>query len=339
MALIQIHCSYINKPPKIETITVTPDSLGTYDRAVLRCVASDGDNDPLNYRWKARYGTFVSGSKSDSAVWQAPSIPGLYYIRVVVSDDYDLDMDSIAIQVDQFFNMISIPPDSFTYGEGDTLKVMNQGFSIMKYEVTNQQYAKYLEEALTAGEIALSGSTLVGYYTGDENYGANYYTYIDLSDSASRISMVGPATFTIDPGYSFHPVVAVSWFGALAFADHYSLSLPTEQEWELAARGDRGYDYPWGDTDPTCEMTNYSGCRDDTQPVGRSSGVSPYGLYDMSGNVWEWTADWYNDSLFTRVRRGGGYNNFGDALKSWFRYHSDPTGYYEAVGFRCIKRE
>ncbi len=329
-------CQYINNPPVIEKISANPDRLKPYDQATLTCRASDADDDKLSYAWSTANGDFIGSSKKDSVIWQAPNIPGRYALKITVSDAYDSDVDSVIIIVSDAFNFISIPSGYVSYGEGDTAMVINYGFDIMKYEVTNAQYAKYLEEALSVGEISVSSDVVSGSYPGDSQYEASDYTFLDMQTTDCKINYVTNG-FVIDAGYENHPVVMVTWFGAYAFAAHYGLALPNEYEWEMAARHDKGYDYPWGNQNPDCDLANYYGCLDQTQPVGISTGTSQFGVYDMAGNVWEWTNSWYATESSNRVRRGGSFNNYGDHLKSWYRYYSDPTGTYTAVGFRCIR--
>ncbi len=103
-----------------------------------------------------------------------------------------------------------------------------------------------------------------------------------------------------------HPVTQVSWDDAVAFAQWVSqvtgrnVRLPTEAEWEKAARGTDGRIYPWGDIWDKTKLNSFEGGRGDTTQVGKYSpeGDSPYGAADMAGNVWEWTADWYGETEY-----------------------------------------
>jgi formylglycine-generating enzyme required for sulfatase activity len=133
-----------------------------------------------------------------------------------------------------------------------------------------------------------------------------------------------------------HPVVNVSWTEAMAYAKWAGKRLPTEEEWEKAARGTDGRLYPWGDQPPTSHLCNYGENVGGTSNVGDYSpqGDSPYGCADMAGNVWEWTASTFEEGS-AKVLRGGAWRT-SDALQTTDRNWSSPdivTGYY---GFRCV---
>jgi formylglycine-generating enzyme required for sulfatase activity len=161
--------------------------------------------------------------------------------------------------------------------------------------------------------------------------------------------------------YAPHPVTNVNWDYATDYCAWMGGRLPTEAEWEKAASWDDGTKtkrtFPWGET-IDCTYANYSGndngnvpCVGDTTPVGSyEGGKSPYGLYDMGGNVFEWVNDWYEyyqnspssnplgpDSGTFRVLRGGSWYYGDDLARSAFRNYFNPsyTGY--VVGFRCAR--
>jgi len=159
-------------------------------------------------------------------------------------------------------------------------------------------------------------------------------------------------------GFEDHPVLEVSWYGARAFSGWVGGRLPTEAEWEYAARaGGQNLKYPNGDT-LTHDDANFSGTggRDqwtETSPVG-SFAPNPLGLYDMAGNVWEWCADWFDaeyygtfnstarnpkgpDSGTQRVLRGGSWNVNPYYLRCANRSWNVPTSRLNYDGFRCVQ--
>ncbi len=258
----------------------------------------------------------------------------------------------IANDLQNNLEWINVPAGQYTYGQGDTVKTINYDFQIMKYQVTNQQYVDYLVEALLVGNITVTTNTVQGYYTGDPHWPAGNYEFLNLYDSDCRIDWNG-SSFSIVSGYEDHPVVEVTWFGSWGFAEHYGYRLPTEYEWEKAARGNTGWDYPWGDNIDG-SRANYWNSGDPfdngTTPVGYYDGSnhsgfqttdspSPFGAYDMVGNVWDWTDSFYGDSYANfRVQRGGSWYNINPYyLQSWVRICNDPPLSIYNRGFRCSR--
>jgi len=147
------------------------------------------------------------------------------------------------------------------------------------------------------------------------------------------------------------PIVNVSWDEAKAACERRGARLPTEAEWEFAARGTAGRKYPWGNSDPTCDKANISGCGGSTKRVGSlPAGATPEGVLDLAGNVWEWVADYYNpyvsgsqaDPVYAsasqyRVVRGGSFCLNAAFARSANRYRDEPSWLLDYLGFRCAR--
>jgi formylglycine-generating enzyme required for sulfatase activity len=251
--------------------------------------------------------------------------------------------------VDDFgVRMAWIPEGNFMMGseeggsdESPVHEVWLDAFAIDVYEVTNQLYAEFLNA--------------------EGNQEEGDVTWLDDGDEDARISRSG-GEWRPDSGYADHPVVEVSWYGARAYCKWRGARLPTEAEWEKAARGGlEGQQYPWGDQSPVCDEgasngAQFSSCDDDTVPVGSFS-PNGYGLYDMAGNVWEWVADWYASDYYDlresknpvgpssgdyRVLRGGSWlykpSYLPYSLRVAHRDYLSPDGAVnDYFGFRCAR--
>jgi len=230
-----------------------------------------------------------------------------------------------AIPASATTKMAAIPAGSFTlgYDKGMDDEKPPHPVDLPEYwmditEVTNAQFAAFAQAT--------------GYQTEAEK---------------SNASRIWRAEYTA--GKDDHPVVRVSWNDAIAYCQWAGKRLPTEAEWEKAARGPEGFVYPWGNTyDPAKANGRDSGLRT-TAPVGNyPQGVNPYGLYDMAGNVREWTADpgylpypgnnvsspYYGNSL--RVLRGGGWFDAAADLRTTRRNPTSPSAANWDIGFRCV---
>jgi len=159
---------------------------------------------------------------------------------------------------------------------------------------------------------------------------------------------------TVPEAFRDHPVVNVAWQDAETYCAWAGRRLPTEAEWERAARGMSGKRFPWGDTEPTRTLANYlNQWRDGAglEPVGsHPQGASPEGVHDLQGNVWEWVGDWYDAHYYEKgptrnpkgpiegarkVIRGSGWESEAPLLRSAHRLSSDPKNRNHSLGFRC----
>lgn len=236
--------------------------------------------------------------------------------------------------------MVAVPAGDFIMGsplglgsdyEAPPHKVTLDGFWIDRTEVTNAQYRAFV--------------------------GATGHRAPTTCDS-------GDPTYD-DEAKADHPVVCASWDDAEAYCEWAGGRLPTEAEWEKAARGTDERLYPWGNNldasrfnycDTNCEASQKDTGADDgyawTAPVGSyPTGASPYGALDMAGNVWEWVSDWYGLGYYARspelnpqgpvlgqyrVLRGGSWFGFSYNARTAFRAWGDPDQGDVVMGFRCV---
>ncbi len=193
-------------------------------------------------------------------------------------------------------------------------EVLLNAFSIDMYEVNNQEYMEYVEQTRAKN----------------------------------------PA-FMDDPNFNGarQPVVGVTWKQAKKYCEWRKKRLPTEAEWEKAARGKRPVRYPWGDQPPDSSRLNYNNEKQKTVPGGSyEAGKSDYGVYDLSGNVAEWVNDWHLPEYYVfspkanppgpdkgqyKVIRGGNWRNNAEDVRLTYRNATVPKLKANTVGFRCVK--
>jgi formylglycine-generating enzyme len=241
----------------------------------------------------------------------------------------------------QDFELVTIPAGTAKLGdlEGDDNEVSRSiqipTYRLMRREVTNRQFERFLDAS--------------GYRTIVEKTGEGYVwgTRWDSIEGADWRHPQGPRSDIT--GLADHPVVQVSAIDAEAYCQYYGMRLPSEDEWEYAARGPQGLRYPWGNeltqaslaqranagTYACCAASKADGFSR-TAPVGSfPRGRSPFGLDDMAGNVWEWTSSPFPGAPDKRVIRGGGWGNNPYCLRTAYRHGNPPEIGLDMVGFRC----
>ncbi|MFQ5855734.1 MAG: formylglycine-generating enzyme family protein [Anaerolineae bacterium] len=236
--------------------------------------------------------------------------------------------------------MVFVPAGDFILGSEDgrddekpVRRVYLDAFYIDRYEATNAEYVEFL-------------NTIGGHHGRCEGYDC-----IDTQDEdpdSHILYSFSRRGYVAEPGYGRHPVIKVSWYGAKAYCEHRGKRLPAEAEWEKAARGPEGLAYPWGN-EFDINKANVDQHVGDTTAVGSyGDGVSPYGAYDMAGNVWEWVADWYRayggsehrSEFFGqkyKVVRGGSWNHPPADARGAARDIAHPARRVGVVGFRCAR--
>jgi len=353
-----------NSPPVIDSFEASSVDVAINSEVTLTVFATDADGDDLIYTYQSTGGE-ISGT-GNVVRWIAPATAGNYTITADISDG-KLNAENLititvvegevvekeeaveeevvkeevveeAVIVDDV-TMVLIPAgefqmgDHFNEGDSDELPVHTvylDAFYMDIYEVTNAQYQEFMNA---------TGHSVPAEYWNNSRYNA-----------------------------PDQPIVGVRWHDAVAYAEWAGKRLPTEAEWEKAARGGlSGKRFPWGDSNPDdaqCNFadsnTNYSwsdGSVDDdykyTAPVG-SYLPNDYGLYNMAGNVWEWCADWYNSDYYSnspgnnptgprfgtiRVLRGGSWYGHPLNLRVAGRGYGKPTFPYYGMGFRCVSQD
>lgn len=238
-----------------------------------------------------------------------------------------LGVGSTMISPKDGMTLLYVPAGEFRMGisgqESDEKPVHTvylDSFWIDQTEVTNAMYAKCVNDGKCDRPKSYNSATHKDYFSSPE-----FYDY---------------------------PVIFISSGDANSYCEWAGGRLPSEAEWEKAARGKDQRSYPWGEK-IDCSHANYLGCLGDTAPVkSHENGKSPYGLYDMAGNVWEWVADWYDATYYAslplsisnplgpttrslRVARGGSWSDTDFLARSSNRGSFDPNGKSSNKGFRC----
>ncbi|GMU26296.1 MAG: hypothetical protein AMXMBFR16_12010 [Candidatus Uhrbacteria bacterium] len=402
--------AWANSAPVVSNVTATQRNDGS-KIVDIRYNLADADGDPCTVTVQASnnggttwtvsitsvtgaIGSGIAPGINKLITWNcATDVPGAfgsqYKVRVLADDGYNPVPPGMAI----------IPAGTFqmgdTFNEGSTNErpvhsVYISAFYMDTYQVTNQQYAEALNWARNQSNLITITSGVVYRY----NNGTSYpYCNTTTSSTYSRITWNG-STFGVTAGKENHPMVMVSWYGSAAYGNWrsgmqgrtpcYNTStwacnfaasgyrLPTEAEWEKAARGGAaGHRFPWSDTDTIQHArANYYSSASYAYDTSPTRGYHPvfntgkypytssvgyfapndYGLYDMAGNVWEWCNDRYSASYYSTspstnptgpssgsypVLRGGYWANVADSCRAAYRANSSPGVCNDGVGFRC----
>lgn len=236
--------------------------------------------------------------------------------------------------------MIDIPAGPFVMGsdtgpqdERPAHRVTLRAYAIDRVPVINAQFAEFLN---ALGPVNARGERL-----------------FDVDDPDARVHR-SDGKWLADKGFENHPVVEVSWAGARDYCAWHGKRLPTEPEWEKAARGTDGRRYPWGNAAPDRTRARFGAAYNETAPVdGHPAGVSPYGVLDMAGNAWEWVASAYRpypyraddgredaDAGPVRGTRGGGHDSSAEEITTTQRGRNlsrNPASGHHNIGFRCAR--
>ena len=239
---------------------------------------------------------------------------------------------------------VHVPAGPFVYGEGkDTTTKRLPDFAVARYPVTMREYAEFLddvdEEEATQRVARTDGD---GAYLEKGEDGRYRPTPINIEGEARERCL---RQFGVDCEWDL-PVAGVDFDDANAYCQWKTKTigkgwrLPTEEEWEKAARGVDGRCFAWGEL----EDASLGKCRESREeesqpePVGAfPTSESGYGMGDASGSTWEWTASWFDDRRSSRVSRGGSWHNPPPSMRVAFRSRVLPRGRYGSRGFRCAR--
>ena len=383
--------------------TPTPENrlqeLDPTSTVVLSWQASDPDGDTLTYDvyFGSTFATLARVSEAQTSTEYALSTAfesnRSYFWQVVATDRAGVIRRSPVWVFSTVTERVDVPEGPFVMGapSGDFVHPGNpvsvRAFDIDRFEITNAQYVNFLNQVRELGLVKVSGGIVYNAAGTQEYADVHQEVRQGPGDIDSALGYTpGDSLFFVVEGWDNFPVVQVSWFGANAYAEYFGRALPSEAEWEKAARGTSsdlgtrtffagtpeelvlglGFPYPWGaEADNTRGNFDNSGdpfenqTRVRTTPVGyyngsiragyqTGDGASIYGCEDLSGNVWEWTADVYEiymsphrppTSGHYRAIRGGDYDRGIGSATCWNRSFAMPNVRDRAIGFRTVSAE
>jgi len=294
-----------------------------------------------------------STTTNENGYYTLSGLPAGYYSISASKTGYNFTPESITLSVPT-----SATNQDFIGSPGEMVYVPAGEFQMGCYPDYNGGYF------CSSAELPLHTVTLDAYYIDTtEVTNAQYAQCVDAGacDPPDDCSSYTRPSYYDNPTYADYPVIHVNWYGAEDYCTWAGKRLPTEAEWEKAARGTTVRAYPWGDGDPNCSLANShnsatsSYCVGDTSEVGSyPSGASQYGALDMAGNVCEWVSDWYSSAYYStfpydnpigpasgtgKVLRGGSWSSYWYDLLVASRYASGPGLVNGLVGFRCVSEE
>ena len=257
---------------------------------------------------------------------------------IILNNSVHYDFSFVYVQGGTFFMGSKKSDDEYPVHE-----VALDGFYMTKYEITNKQFCAFLNEKGNRVEGGVSWIDLSGIY----------------KIETCRISEI-EGQYVVEPGYEDRAVIYVSWYGARAYCEWMSeqlgkvVRLPTEAEWEYAARGGiYSKDYKYSGSNKLNEVAWWHKRKETkamVQDVGKNK-ANELGIYDMSGNVWEWCSDWYDPDYYSncpwrnpsvsgngkvKVLRGGSWINQASYCRVTNRFHRSPDGRDGDIGFRIV---
>lgn len=237
-----------------------------------------------------------------------------------------LGIGSTQVSEKDGMTQVYVPAGSFTMGsdlgqsdETPVHQVVLSAFWMDKTEVTNSMYAQCVRDQVCAKPLITASMTRATYYVNTE--------------------------------FADFPVIGITYPAAKTYCEWAGRRLPTEAEWEKAARGSEGNNYPWGNDNPSCSAANFQGCKGDTDKTGNHpNGASIYGALDMAGNVFEWVSDLYQQTYYEtsplvnpvgpeegsfQIARGGAWDSNTNILRASNRTMMSANTNSNNVGFRC----
>jgi len=276
---------------------------------------------------------------------------GLIAFAVLVVIVWRLPTPPISSKATPTSTIAETPIPTIALGIGSTEISPKDGMTLLY--VPAGEFLMGSTDAVKSSEMPQHAVTLDAYWIDQTDVTNAMYTKCVL---AGKCLLPSDTSHYGNSNYTNHPVVYVSWNDANAYCSWAERRLPTEAEWEKAARGTVGRIYPWGNQSPDSSLLNYNNNVGDTTEVEKyASGKSIYGAYDMAGNVWQWVNDWFDDTYYQsspssnplgpdtgqyRVMHGGSWDTpDGDYthVRAADRFKDSPESTYNNVGFRCAR--